>query len=121
VVAVTAGRTGADVVVVLGWITEVAGRVDPGHERVVEVAVVVVAGFGWLAWYRFWFASNPAAILLSPAGFTLRPCVLYRAFGFVDAGEGTGLVRNPRPYCDCAFGVIACVPDGVIRFAGPAF
>jgi hypothetical protein len=49
---------------VLGWITEVAGRVDAGHERVVEVAVLVVAGFGRFAWYRFWFASNPAAILL---------------------------------------------------------
>jgi hypothetical protein len=40
-----------------GWITEVAGRVDPGHERVVE-PVVVVAGFG-LVGLIFRFASNP--------------------------------------------------------------
>jgi hypothetical protein len=65
-------------------------------------------------------ASNPAAILLSPVGLTLRP-PLYRAFGFADEGEGTGLVRKPRPFWDCAFGVIGCAPDAVMRFTAPGF
>jgi hypothetical protein len=36
-------------------------------------------------------------------------------------GEGTAFVRKPRPYCDCAFGVMVWVPVEVIRFTGPGF
>jgi hypothetical protein len=46
---------------------------------------------------------------------------MYRAFGFADEGEGTGLVRKPRPFWDCAFGVIGCAPDAVMRFTAPGF
>lgn len=96
-----------------------AGRAGPGQAgRDTVGAVVRVTGCCVFELWRFWFLSKPLAIVGSPVGLILRPCVLYLAFG--EVGAGTGRVCR-RPVCDVVFGVIGRTPVDVTLFTGPGF